>query len=248
MDYIEQFNNYYNQYLGISKQEIINGKVIYGAEQRKKPINTRYLQPLIVTEMDHILIYSIIPELYSEFCNFMKPHTDVNLVNLIPILQEFFDYRLENYTIRKMKRMTCKNDLDKRIHQEGVVKLTKEILMNNLVTASEEEKEKVWLRKKEEVLQGRQFVILEGQKIVSYGKVSNVDFGGGNLVVFTSEQYRNKGYGKAVASETIRWCLEYNVSPIYWVDSNNLSSITLAKSLGLQVMAEEIVVGTYLPD
>jgi RimJ/RimL family protein N-acetyltransferase len=250
MDYKKQFNNYYNEYLGLSLPDFTEGERIFECEQRQKPINNWHLQHLIITTLHGIIIYSIAPKLIREFSDYMSPYLQMDFTNSTLTLQNFFDHRLVDYTIRRMYRMTIDANLIRlnrnKTHQNAAVSLTKDIMLNNIQSDSEEEKNRVWLRKKDEIEQGRQYVILEGNKIVSYCKISDIVFGGANLVVYTDENYRNKGFGKAVVIEAIHWCSKHQVSPIYWVDHNNLSSIALAKSLGFHIMAEEIVVGTCI--
>lgn len=244
MDYDNLFNAYYLKYLGISIEDLNNGKSIFKCSKREKPINNWYFQPLIITNIKGTNVFTITPSMYADFCHYIIPFKNMNNMGLSKVLKEFFDSKLEKYTIRKMYRMTL--DVTPKISNipNNVMMLTKEILMNSVKAISEEEKEKLWLRKSDEVNQGRQYVILDDKKIASYCKVSNIDYNGGNLTVYTNEKYRNKGYGKLVSIGAIKWCIENGVVPIYWVDEKNEASIALAKSLGFKVMSEEIVVGT----
>ena len=244
MYYDNLFNAYYIKYLGISIKDLNNGKSIFKCSQREKPINNWYFQHLIITKINGMNVFSITPSMYKDFVDFITPFENMDIMQISKVLKEFFDNKLEKYTIRKMYRMTL--DVAPKISNipNNVLRLTKEILMNNVQAIDEEEKEKLWHRKSDEVNQGRQYVILEGNKIVSYCKVSNIDCNGGNLTVYTNEKYRNKGYGSLVSIGAIKWCIEDGVVPIYWVDEKNAASIALAKSLGFKVMSEEIVVGT----
>lgn len=244
MNYDDRFNRYYLNYLGISIQDLNNGKVVFGCSQRNKPINTDHFQYLIMTNMVGINTFSIVPTIYNDFLNYILPYKDLDSMELPQILKFFFDKKFEKYSVRKMSRMTLESSLIHNETMEIVVKLTKEILMDHLHGESEEVKNRIWLRKKEEVIQGRQYVILQDHKIVSYCKISDINYCGGNLVVYTSDKCRCKGYGKAVVTEAIKWCKENEVIPVYWVDQNNMPSVALAKGLGLQMKAEEIVVGT----
>jgi L-amino acid N-acyltransferase YncA len=244
MDYNNLFNSYYLRYLGITIEDLNNGKNIFLCNQRDKPINNWYFQHLIITKINGTNVFSITPSMYEDFVDFINPFKNMDIMQRPKVLKEFFDSKLEIYTIRKMFRMTL--DVTPKISamQNNVVRLTKEILMDSVQAISEEEKEKLWQRKNDEVNQGRQYVILDDNKIASYCKVSNIDYNGGNLTVYTNEKYRNKGYGKLVSIGAIRWCIENEVVPIYWVDEKNAASIALAKSLGFKVISEELVVGT----
>ncbi|MGH4125071.1 MAG: GNAT family N-acetyltransferase [Clostridium sp.] len=244
MDCNELFNSYYLKYLGISIQEVHKEKKIFQCSQRKKPINNCFFQHLIVTNIDGINTFSVTPKLYRDFSKYIIPFKNMETTELFKVLRVFFDSRLEIYTIREMYRMTLDITYKRIPLQNSIVKLTKEIFINNLQTVSEEEKQRIWLRKKDEVIQGRQYIILDGNKIASYCKVSNIDYNGGNLTVYTNEKYRNKGYGKSVSIGAINWCIENEVIPVYWVDKKNMPSVALAKSLGFKIRSEEIVVGT----
>jgi predicted GNAT family acetyltransferase len=175
---------------------------------------------------------------------FIKPFIYVPEYQLVDKLTEFFKDKLNEYSIRIMYRMTIDKLPIEFITNSKVLKLTKEILMNHLHDESELVKEEIWNRKKDEIEQGRQYVILSKNKIVSYCKISDICYGGGNIVVYTNENYRNLGYGKQVLQATINWCIANNILPVYWVWDKNLASIALAKSLGFQIKSEEIVVAT----
>lgn len=247
MGYNKDFQSYYMRYLGITPQELKKGKNIYSCSQREKPLNNYYFQPLIVTNINNTKVFSISPRMYKDFTEYINNFKDISFSKIEEILKRFFDNRLENYSIRKMHRMTLNNIPTNLRLDNDVVKLTKEILMNSLKNIEPNERNKIWLRKKKEVNEGRQYVILDKDSIVSYCKVSDIDFNGGNFTVYTGEEYRNKGYGKLVSAGAIKWCNEKGVIPIYWVDKSNETSVALAKGLGFKVMSEEIVVGTKSP-
>ncbi|GAA0785833.1 GNAT family N-acetyltransferase [Hathewaya limosa] len=65
-------------------------------------------------------------------------------------------------------------------------------------------------------------------------------------MVYTNEQYRNRGYGKQVTTGILNWCIENNVLPIYLVDEKNTYSIKLAESLGFKIKSKEIVVSYFI--
>lgn len=243
----DAFKSYYYNYMGILIKDLEEGRTIFQCNQRKKPINNFYFQPLIITKIDDINVFSISAKFYEEFVNYIEVYKNIEFEELFSITRIFFEQRLEKYTLRKMYRMVLDYVPKKILVPNNVVMLTKEILMKNIESATNQDKDQIWKRKKDEILEGRQYVILDGHKIVSYCKVSDIDYGGGNLTVYTKENYRGKGYGKAAALGVIKWCNENQVIPIYWVDEKNAASFALAKSLGFKVRAEEIVVGTSAP-
>lgn len=244
MGYNENFKSYYLKYMGIATQDLDIEDNIFSCRQREKPLNNWYFQHLIVSNINNINVFSIVPRMYKDFKDYISPFKDMDINEMHGVLKIFFNDRLENFSIRKMYRMTLDNSPKNFLVENVVVKLTKEILMNSLRNANKDERNKIWLRKKVEVSQGRQFVILDKDKIISYCKVSDIDFNSGNLTVYTDENYRNRGYGKLVSIGAIKWCYDNGITPIYWVDEKNATSVALARGLGFKIMSREIVVGT----
>lgn len=241
----DKYQNYYINYLGVNRNYIkYDSPSIISCLERDKPINTWHYQHLIFTKTEGRRIFSICPSYFKDFMEFIKPFIYVPEYQLVDKLTEFFKDKLNEYSIRIMYRMTIDKLPIEFITNSKVLKLTKEILMNHLHDESELVKEEIWNRKKDEIEQGRQYVILSKNKIVSYCKISDICYGGGNIVVYTNENYRNLGYGKQVLQATINWCIANNILPVYWVWDKNLASIALAKSLGFQIKSEEIVVAT----
>ncbi|WIV11539.1 GNAT family N-acetyltransferase [Proteiniborus sp. MB09-C3] len=241
------FQNYYYKYLGIDKRELEIGKRVFSSNQRNKSLNGQFVQYLISTHIDGKLIFSVAPQYYNNLLDLIKGQATENVDEIIEILNTFFSDILESFSLRKMYRLIP--SVDYGIWDSlnsSVLKLTKEIFMNDLENIEEAKKMEIWERKKGEILEGRKFVVLEGKKIVSACKISDIDFGGGNIAVWTDSNYRNKGFGKAVVSEAVKWCINNNILPIYWVDSENTASINLAKNLGFEIRAKEIVVSIKL--
>ena len=146
-----------------------------------------------------------------------------------------------------MYRLTLKNDYNHSDHDSvQAVPLTQSILMNLIKNKDEEEKMLIWTKIKEEIKEGRKFVIIKEDRIVSSAKISDVDFSGGNIVVYTDFQYRKLGHGKQVVKKSIDWCLEKHILPIYLVDIENRPSVSLAESLGFEIMSKEVIVSITL--
>lgn len=243
MELKEKFNNYYYKYLGISTKELDNEEIIFKCNQRDKPINRLYFQHLIITNINDKTFFSISPKYYVKFRKYILQNKYNTHEQLINILDRFFKNELENYAIRKMYRMTL--DCNKEILQFNIaIQLTKDILMENLKNKNDEEKIEIWNRKKDEVEQGRQYVIVNSNRNVSWCKVSDIDYGGGNLAVWTAPEFRKNGYGKEVVKGACKWCIDNDIIPIYWVDCTNTASLNLAESLGFKIQSEEIVVST----
>lgn len=87
------------------------------------------------------------------------------------------------------------------------------------------------------------FGILDSKnyEFVSIGYISNINYNAGNIIIHTQENYRNKGYGKKIVYAICNECKKNNIIPIYWVESNNKSSVELAKNIGFNVRCKETV-------
>ncbi|WP_202708826.1 GNAT family N-acetyltransferase [Sporosalibacterium faouarense] len=249
MDERQEYIDYYCKYLGINILDLSKGNIIFSCNQRNEPISGSHFQHLIITEIDGKQIFSISPKYYNGFKKHILKYKENKLegVNkLKPFLQSFFENKLKKHQIRKMYRLTVNKDEMIDIPSSLAIQLTKEILMDNIKDKDRIEKDRIWRRKKTEVEDGRQYTILDDGKITCWCKVSDIDFDGGNLAVWTSPKYRRRGYGKQVTLDAVKWCFRNNVIPIYWVDSTNVASINLAKGIGFKVMSEEIVVSSIM--
>ncbi|MBU5313792.1 GNAT family N-acetyltransferase [Tissierella carlieri] len=241
------FQDYYYKYLGIDKGELEINKRIFSSNQRNKPLNGQFVQYLISTHIDGKLILSVAPQYYDDLFVLIKGQAIGNVDEIIEILNTFFSNKLGNFSLRKMYRLIPNEDYDiYNSLNSSAIKLTKEIFMDNLENIDEAEKMEIWERKKDEIIEGRKFVVLEDKKIVSACKISDIDFCGGNIAVWTDLNYRNKGFGKQVVAEAVKWCINNNILPVYWVDFENTASISLSNSLGFEIRSEEIVVSITL--
>lgn len=238
-----RFQDYYYKYLGIDQKELNKGKRIFNTDQRNKPLNGQFVQYSISTHVEGSLIFSVAPQYFDDLFEFLQGQVINNVDEVINIFRNFFINKIESFNVRKMYRLALNKDNDILDSLNScAVRLTKEIFMDNLGHIDNAQKMEIWERKKHEVLEGRKFVVLEGNKITSACKISDIDFGGGNIAVWTESDCRNKGLGKQVVAEAVKWCFNNNILPIYWVDSENIASIGLARSLGFKIKSEEIVV------
>lgn len=157
------------------------------------------------------------------------------------ILKEYFDDKKININIQEMYRM--KKDCIVDVNIENVVNFNE----NNKVAyfnAFEHTKDINYKQLKWEKMVKYKYIygIIDDEKFVSIGFVSNIDENGANIVIETKEKYRRKGYGKAIVEKISRDLIRDNIAPIYWVNKENVASINLAKSLGFVKIADEIVV------
>ena len=84
----------------------------------------------------------------------------------------------------------------------------------------------------------------DNTEFVSIGYVSDIHYNAGNIIIYTIDNFRNNGYGKAIVSAICKECRINNIIPIYWVEKNNYSSIKLASAVGFKINNKEIVFAT----
>ena len=88
----------------------------------------------------------------------------------------------------------------------------------------------------------RKYVAKSEEKTIGYCKVSDIDFGFGNIVVYIDENYRRQGLGSTLLNMMIQKCLELNINPVYVADSSNNSSINLAAKFGFSIASMEVII------
>lgn len=230
-----EFEDYYYQYLDYKENE----NIVY-SKNRESKVNVFYY-PIIVSFYKNKIIYSISPKYYDDFKIYMNNKKLKDKNEIINFLNQFFENKKENIVIQEMKRMikTKRSNID----ISKVVKIDKKYkreYFNSFERHNElEYKEEKWSKIKDYNCVN---MIIEDDKIVSLGFVSNINYNGANIVIQTKEKYRNNGYGKAVVEKISRDLLKENKIPIYWINIENTASMQLAKSLEFEEMATELVV------
>jgi RimJ/RimL family protein N-acetyltransferase len=220
------FDTYYKKFLGIESSKEYKEFNIITSNQRTIPVNKKYHHLFICTKLENKIFISISPYLYPTFNKFTNDILNKNNIQLSEINFEFLYNLLNqfiksidmNYSVRYMYRMTKSNDIDYNVRDS-----------KNIIELPEYKK----------------YVILKNQKILSYSKISNIDCSGANIVVWTDEEYRKKGFGKTLVKHTLNKCFRENLIPIYLVHRDNINSIKLAKSLNFEIKNQEIIVTAY---
>ena len=138
----------------------------------------------------------------------------ITLENYDTIMQKLV---IDGYEIRKMYRMIIDKEVDVREEKE-------------------EEYDYIYIDEM------RKYVAKSEEKTIGYCKVSDIDFGFGNIVVYIDENYRRQGLGSTLLNMMIQKCLELNISPVYVVDSSNNSSINLAAKFGFSIASMEVII------
>lgn len=235
MKYNLFWNSYY-KYLEIKDNEKIC------LRKRKEIINNKFHYPIIISFIDNRVIYSVEKNYYENFIKDININSMVNKEEIKNHIKIFLQNKIQHFRIKEMYRMyknESRNDID----------ISKVISINNLqkkeyfnsfkIIRDDVYKEKKWKEiSKNNFLNG----IIKDNKIVSMGYISDINYGMGNIVIQTIEEYQNRGYGKMVVEKISQEALKNSVLPIYWVENKNIASIKLAESLGFKKVVDEIVV------
>ncbi len=211
-------NKYYRKYLEY------NNEMMNQSNQRDIPLNFYYYHRVIATEINDNIFYSVSPLVN----NFKVKSTIIETFNEYPYLKQ-----------RTLFRMS----LDGPYHLvDSLAKVwTADDLESSFTIQSESEKNITRSRYEDILKEGRRFRIKINNVTAAIGTITNIDYGGGNIAVYTNPKYRQKGYGKMVVSSCVKWCFDHEIIPIYLVDCDNTASINLAKSLGFKVFSKEYI-------
>lgn len=206
------FNEYYKRYLGITKDGIINENIVVYCS-----INRDH-------PINKRYLYSGIITYYNQnwilSCDsknkeyFFKKMKHITLENYDTIMQKL---KIDGYEIRKMYRMIIDKEVDVREEKEEEYDYIYIDEMNKYVAKSEEE-------------------------TIGYCKISDIDFGFGNIVVYIDENHRHQGLGSTLLNMMVQKCLELNINPVYVVDSLNNASINLAAKFGFSIASTEVII------
>lgn len=244
MDYSE----YYRSYLNINTELLSKGQFLFSSPQRNMPICFYYYHYIILSSYNSKSIISVAPQFYDFFrdenlrSEFIKK--DSNILNILR-------NKFKDFNIREMQRMGLFSDLYLNYdNKHKVIQLEakdKEIYFNTLSSITDNKiKEEKWNLRKKQIDEGRMFVIIDEGKIISHAVISDINYNGGNISVWTSENYTKKGCGKSVAAEAIKWCVKNGVLPVYLVEKGNDASIKIAESLGFKTIYDEIILSKVI--
>lgn len=204
-------------------------------------------QPLIHSILNGKGFYSLAPEYFEELKHSIKNFdSDLGFDKLLPKIDDAFCDLAEEYWIQKMFRMTVSESSIKKPAKLDLVEVFSEkhktLYLKQFSSRGEKYKEKKWAFMQQLRDEGRYFIIIAEGKIASYSYISDIQAGGANIVVSTKPEFIKMGFGKAVVYAAANWCFQNNLIPICLVSQANLASVNLAKSLGFETRAEEIVV------
>lgn len=217
----------------------------FGTDKRDKPLNMEFFYPVVITNYNGKIYVSVSNKYYDIVVNSMK---NINLYELseekiINILKRTFSNALENFEVKIMYKMHKNSLID--IEKNIAVPLnndTKKYFMNTGKKSHDTLfKEEKWKQMNYIIDNEMVFIVPKNDKIVSMAYTSDIYGEGANIVVSTNEKYRNNGYGKDSVTNLTNPIIKKGLLPIYFVNKENNISIKLAKSLGYENMATEIV-------
>lgn len=207
------FHDYYAKFLSTEVGLLINNCIVCKTDNRDIPLNKKFIYKIIITDFNGNRYVSVSPAISDNVIHSII--TDIKDRNFDDILNSQH-LHITGLRINKMYRMI----LDNRIYS-----------CNNISTNY----------KKEYIEEFKKYIIRYNEDIVSYCKISNIDCGYGNIVVWTDENHRNKGLAKQLLFMLVSKCKSEGIKPLYLVNSQNIASIRLAKSVGFKIVQTEIV-------
>lgn len=224
------FDEYYKKYLGCQtfKERYVSS--IF----RNMPINQSYFYPLIHTTYKSSDLISVSPEIFNDK-DLALTFNDIKTKSL-ERLKNTYNQIIE----KKFYRFSYDNNFN--IHSSSAESLNSshyDIFMNSGNNTDKHFKEKKWQSLKLYREQGRIFVQIYDNQIISTCKISDIYCNGANLYVHTNEKYRKKGFGTSVVNAATIACLRKNLIPIYFAEISNIASINLALSTGFSLKATE---------
>lgn len=169
--------------------------------------------------------------------NYLAIITNINNKEIISINNKYYNDYHEFY---KNKKFLYKNNIE--IIKEFFISKNIKINIRNMYRMSTNkplnftDTEIVFNENK------KKCAILKNKNIISYAKISNIDYNGANIVIHTEYNYRNKGYATKLLFFLTNYCLNNNLIPIFLVDINNKASLSVAKKCNYKIMNKEIII------
>ncbi len=246
---MSDFENHYQNYLGIDLDEFKKGKRIYNKilKYNQQPGYSYYY--MIITEFQTERVITIHPDFEEKFCKSeLERLLKLNEEETIDFLNKKFGINNPEFNIRKMFRYSVnKNEfINSPLINEAMVMTEqhKDIYLTRVNFLDQEIQESIWKSILPMLNQKRAFICRRENDLIAEGSITTIIDNGGNIGVSTQNQYRKKGYGQAIVSQAVKWCFDNKIIPIYLVDQVNTNSILLAESLGFQLKSIEILISS----
>lgn len=209
-----KYPDFYEQFLLGDEVLQNNDYEIVVSQHREKPINKKYYYSLILSRLLNRWIFSCSKEMLTPLTNLLTR----GRADLSSYLADYTEsLYFEGYSTRRMLRMLW----DRR-------KLK--------IPVPDQDVEYIYI---EAVMK---YAAQKDGETLSYCKFSDVEEEFGNIVIYTDEKYRCRGFAAYLLFLLLDKCNELSIYPMYVVDVNNVASVNLAKKMGFSVISEEIVV------
>lgn len=241
------FKNHYAAYLGINQYEFNKGSRVFYKVLKYNVFPGYFYYNLIITKFDSEKVISINPDFAKNFDNSeLSKILSLNEDSTLKFLKQKFPEERQGFFIKKMLRFSMNIEEFKEIKFPQKVELLnskhKRQYLSRFNHLDPKIQEMIWTNVLPLIGLKRSFIAASNHECFSVCQIGNIIDNGGNIGVGTPEKFRNKGYGKSTVTKAAKWCFEHNVIPIYLVDSVNIRSINLAKSLGFNLKSTEIVI------
>lgn len=166
------------------------------------------------------------------------------------IYDQFKLYQIDHYirmTVDQKDFVKIKN-CDQTVRALGLADKKTILSKRPLFQRGKKYQDHFWEQNIKYIKEGRCFGLVSKGQILSRAAVEPIECGAGNIAVYTDAKHRKRGYGKMVVSAAVKWCFEHDILPIYYVKSDNVASIALARSLGFKFKNKEIIVSHWPGD
>ncbi|MBU1356755.1 MAG: GNAT family N-acetyltransferase [Candidatus Edwardsbacteria bacterium] len=248
------YQEHYTRFLGCKLSQ--DGKLIVCHSPLRDKIEGRR-QPLIMSFMNRQqVVVSLSLDLRDKFSRLAStlPQAKRTPKQWFKIVDDFLFVRIRLYNIEHFLRMTVESknfvEIKKRECVRPMALADKNLILSQgqLPKRGKKYQDHCWEQNIKSIKEGRSFGLIRGRQNLSRATVEPIECGGGNISVATNEKHRKKGYGKMVVSAAVNWCFDHDILPIYYVRSDNIASIALARSLGFKLKASEIIVNHWPGD
>jgi len=243
----ESFLRHYRRFMGIDEGRFASGETVFACEQRTTPLVFDSYFPLMATKHRGRVILSVAPRHESHVRAWFRDREFEDLDDeLLGEMDDCFHERIPLRAIWRMHRLAVTPDalvVPAAIDRvEPLTDAHRKVFLARMGPRGKLVRQSKWRQHRVLREEGRFFVVMEDGTIAAQAFVSDIDWGGGNVAVFTAEKYRRKGYAAAVTARAAQWCFENDVLPIYWVQTNNEPSVRLSEGLGFVRQVEELAI------
>jgi RimJ/RimL family protein N-acetyltransferase len=215
MDYAKEFKKYYEGFMGYYQREI--------------PINCEY---------HYIIISNIVKSKEKKISISPLFEIDENTKDTIYSISD-----LETLFLKLSQRYNYKSD----VKVKAMLRMTLNKSYSTIKHSEKVNSKLAKLRKKytsdlKFMEMNNKFILMNTTDILAHCRITNMDYNGANIQVWTNKPYRNNGCATFLLDEILKYCEKLNVLPIFLIDRQNKKAFKLAKNLGLEIYSKEIIV------